>query len=429
MSAAVLPPAAGRLTPRPVLRAVVCAALGVEVLCVLLVATHADPGLVPAARSQDPSWLDGPLPQFGALTSGRFRLLMLAMAVAYAVAVATADALPPAWARRTAWAAIAVAVLAPPLLSGDVFGYLAWARMGVRGMNPYEHAAVDVGRDPVAPFQLWHHGASPYGPLFTLGSYALAPVGVPAGLWAFKALAGAAAVATVEALRRTAAALGDPPGRAVLIFALNPLLLVWGIGGAHNDLLVAAVVSAGILLTVRGRPARGAVALVAASALKFSAVVALPFLLLRPGGGRRPVLAAAGAAGAVAAVTIVAFGPAFLDIGHILGAEQSLVAVHSGPAELARAVGADRVTSAERLVGSAMLAATVAVLAVRVHRGRTGWVAAAGWTYVVLLVTTAWLLPWYIVWLLPFAAAAGQRRLTEATIVLTLLVTMSQMVG
>lgn len=58
---------------------------------------------------------------------------------------------------------------------------------------------MDVGRGPVAPSQLWHHETSPYGPLFTLGSYALAPLGAATGLWALKALAGAAALAAAVA--------------------------------------------------------------------------------------------------------------------------------------------------------------------------------------------------------------------------------------
>ncbi len=54
---------------------------------------------------------------------------------------------------------------------------------------------------------------------------------------------------------------------------------------------------------------------------------------------------------------------------------------------------------------------------VRAWRG-ADWITAAGWTTFALLVTTTWLWPWYIVWLLPLAALADDRRLRVATLLL-----------
>ena len=36
-----------------------------------------------------------------------------------------------------------------------------------------------------------------------------------------------------------------------------------------------------------------------------------------------------------------------------------------------------------------------------------------------LLVTTTWLLPWYVIWALPLAAISGDRKLRLATFALT----------
>ena len=52
-----------------------------------------------------------------------------------------------------------------------------------------------------------------------------------------------------------------------------------------------------------------------------------------------------------------------------------------------------------------ILAPTVAALLVRVYRGGD-WLENAGWASLALLVTTTWLLPWYLVWFLPIAALA-----------------------
>jgi hypothetical protein len=41
---------------------------------------------------------------------------------------------------------------------------------------------------------------------------------------------------------------------------------------------------------------------------------------------------------------------------------------------------------------------------------------------VALLLTTAWLMPWYMAWTLPFAALARDRRLTAVAVALSLLV-------
>ncbi len=41
----------------------------------------------------------------------------------------------------------------------------------------------------------------------------------------------------------------------------------------------------------------------------------------------------------------------------------------------------------------------------------------AGWATLALLLSTAWLLPWYAIWPLPLAAVCGDRRLRAAALV------------
>ena len=75
-----------------------------------------------------------------------------------------------------------ILVLGPPLISQDVFGYLAFARMGaLHGLDPYTHVAAEAPTDPVFQFIGWPFQHSPYGPLFTLASYAMAPLGLAGG--------------------------------------------------------------------------------------------------------------------------------------------------------------------------------------------------------------------------------------------------------
>ena len=46
------------------------------------------------------------------------------------------------------------------------------------------------------------------------------------------------------------------------------------------------------------------------------------------------------------------------------------------------------------------------------------WLTACGWASLVLVATLSWTLPWYIIWLLPFAALSRSRGLRIAAAVL-----------
>jgi hypothetical protein len=65
----------------------------------------------------------------------------------------------------------------------------------------------------------------------------------------------------------------------------------------------------------------------------------------------------------------------------------------------------------------AIFVVTLALMLVRTARERD-WLVPAGWTTFALLATSAWLLPWYAVWLLPLAALGDDRRLRLATLAL-----------
>ena len=112
------------------------------------------------------------------ITPDRFQTLTLIMAASYLAVLFAARALPG----RTLWVTIIAAhlvlLLGPPLISQDVFGYLDFARLGaLHGLDPYTHVAAQVPTDSAYLFVGWPFQNSPYGPLFTLGSYAIAPLG------------------------------------------------------------------------------------------------------------------------------------------------------------------------------------------------------------------------------------------------------------
>ncbi len=421
---------------------------------------------VPARSGGWPGWLAGPLEGLRlGITPTRFQTLTLIMAAGYVAVLLAARTL----SGRALWVTIVTAHLAlllgPPLISQDVFGYLDFARLGaLHGLDPYTHVAAQAPTDPAYLFVGWPFQHSPYGPLFTLASYAIAPLGLAGGLWTLKALAIASSLAAIALVARAAGAEelaehtsargraapeADAPtacGRATgeadtrgfriipkgpaarfaaAFVGLNPVLLVLAVGGAHNDTLLLLALSGALLLTAGANPRfrAGAAALVAGVAIKVSAGLALPFLLLgagRDGSGTRERLRVAGATGVslalLAALGLIGFGShAFGFIG-ALSEQQQLVATHSMPAELARLVGLHGTPSWWR---HCFIAAFVVVFAYALWRTLRGadWRVAAGWSTLALLLSTAWLLPWYAVWLLPLAAVSRDRRLRAATLV------------
>lgn len=380
--------------------------------------------LVPATRGNGyPAWLRGPL-HHGALGADplglkRFWLMMLVLIALYAVVVVCARQLPLPWLLGGVGGLMALMALAPPLLSADVFGYIDFARMGaLHGLSPYTHAPATVLTDPVHPYVGWHSGTTPYGPLFTIASYATALVGVPAALWAFKAVALAGALAIVGLVWACARRLERPPGPAIALVGLNPLLLVYGLGGAHNDLLVMAVAMLGVFLVLRGSERSAGVPLVAAAAIKASSAVIAPFALLASGRRRGMLGAMALTCAGLALLTVLVLGLHGFGFLSNVGHTQKLVATTSVPRQVANLWDATALPGWLRVVALAGAVATTVAMLYRTARG-ADWIAGAGWSTFAVLVGSAWLLAWYVVWLLPLTALTRSRALWMVTIGLT----------
>jgi hypothetical protein len=94
--------------------------------------------------------------------------------------------------------------------------------------------------------------------------------------------------------------------------------------------------------------------------------------------------------------------------------QQDDVALFSFPNQLGEWLGFGGITDGIRALALVTLLAVLAVTLAKTWRGTMPWFEAAGWATAVLLVTSAWLLPWYIVWLLPLAALSADRRLRVA---------------
>jgi uncharacterized membrane protein len=383
---------------------------------------------VPARSGGWPGWLAGPLSGLDLTLPGhRFQTLMLVMCGGYALVLASARALSARSLAATIVLAHVVLALGPPLISQDVFGYVAYARMGVlHGLDPYTHFPSEAPADAVFPFLGWPFQHSPYGPLFTLASYPLAPLGLPASVWVLKALAAATSLAAIALIARTAARMGHSARWAAAFVGLNPVVLALAVGGAHNDTLILLAFATVLALTAAAPPhGRAAAATLAAGiGVKVSAAVLLPFLVLSEPSKRARLSLAATAAltlVALAALGLVGFGVHTVGFLNAVGEQQQLVATHSIPAETARLFGVGTPAHPPTWWRHLFLGLFVLALLVALWRTLRGadWRVCGGWAIVALLLCTSWLLPWYAIWPLPLAAVGGDRRLRAAALVLS----------
>lgn len=326
------------------------------------------------------------------------------------------------------WAIVLIAALhaivfaGPILISTDVFSYIAYARMGVEhGLNPYLHGPAAIASDPVFKYvgHDWLRVATAYGPLYTLLSYPLAPLGVVGALWAMKLEALLASAGTLALTWRCARARGLDPVWAILVVGANPLYVIYGLGGAHNDVIMMLAMMAAVALTVAPgatkRSEAGAAAAVVAGALVKATVAALlPFMLL----SRRrlaPILGTVGAVVIGGLAGYLAFGIHGIDLVAALNRDAAFVSSDSFAVEIAHLFGKPGVFPIDHDLLKAGLVIIVLHLLWRTWRGYD-WVAASGWALLAISVTSTWLLAWYILWPLPLAVVTRDRRLLAATL-------------
>ena len=262
-----------------------------------------------------------------------------------------------------------------------------------------------------------------------------------------KAIAGASVFGISALVAKMATWRGVNPLRAAAFVALNPLVLVHVVGGAHNDGLTMLLATLAVAAILGGREAAGGAALVAAVATKLSAAFLAPFALLgttgrndksqsatgltvnsaasnRPvGGGNwslRPVerllLGLLAAALAIGGAAYLAFDWHWLHGFGLAGENQSRTSHLSIPTTVARISGLG--PGSVRLAAALLFAALVIYLLAWTWRGGD-WVRAAAWVAFALLIATAWLLPWYLLWPLPLAAISRDRTLQLLTLLLT----------
>jgi Glycosyltransferase family 87 len=422
--------------PRPQIRIgrrtahLALAALIFSTLLVVLVAVGGPSVLVPRSTLAFPGWDAGPLaglvPRL--LTDPKavgigFSLVLLAMVLAYGVALAAVRMFSMRTLAFTVLALHLILLLSPPLQLNDIFNYIGFAHLGgLHQLNPYQHTIKQETFDPVFQFASWANLRSPYGPLFSALMYPLAFMPLPVAYWTLKVITVALSLGLITLVWQCARQLGRDPRFAVILVALNPIYLVYAVGGFHNDFFMLVPMLGAVSLLLNGRDRSAGAILMLAVAVKFTAVLLLPFLLIAAATRPRRLRVVLGAG--LAAVPLIALSLAMFGLSiPNLAQQSSLLTDFSIPNVVGTLIGAG---GGAPLLLKAAIVGVVLVVAYQLYRGRD-WLAGAGWSTVALMASLSWLMPWYVIWVLPLAALSSSVRLRRTAVALTVFLIVSFM--
>jgi alpha-1,6-mannosyltransferase len=173
-----------------------------------------------------------------------------------------------------------------PLFSRDIYSYLAQGTIAHLGLSPYRFAPAVLGHlgqhhvlSAVDPF--WRHQTAPYGPLF------LGVISLIVGVTGSHLVAGALLIRAFDLLGlvllavfvpRLARNAGADPTRALWLAVACPLVLLQLVAPAHNDLLMAGLMVAGVTVAMDGHPRLGIAVCALAATVKLPALVAVAFI-------------------------------------------------------------------------------------------------------------------------------------------------------
>ncbi len=338
-------------------------------------------------------------------------------------------------------------LVAAPLFSRDVYSYLAIGSMMEHGHNPYDSGPYDTlgDADPYA-HQVdvrWQHTPSPYGPVYLLvaqGVVKIAGDNVIVGTLAQRLVELLGVALIVWALPRLARICGVDPVAALWLGALNPLVLFHLIGGGHNEALMLGAMLAGLVIAWEHSLTGGVVLIALAVGIKATAGMALAFLVimlaLRAGGRWRDLFRWAAHVGAIAVVTFAAFtwvagvGVGWLAALTAPGSVRSFLSVSTtlgvgaGQAGLLLGLGDHTQAALDVMQPVGTVIGTVIAVAImwQCWQRRLNPVLGLGIAMGAFVMLSPVIQPWYLLWAaLPLAAATSDWRYRSATIVLTVL--------
>ncbi|MCU1363065.1 MAG: hypothetical protein JWM55_893 [Acidimicrobiaceae bacterium] len=324
-------------------------------------------------------------------------------------------------------------ILAPPIFSRDVFSYAAQGEMTAHNVSPYLYGPYTLGDAsnaytlPVDP--VWSNTPAPYGPGFLSIDGFIDRVSFHHELWTIVGLRILEVIAVIVigfGVTMLAKGLNRDPGEAFVLAAMNPLVLLTLIGGAHNDALMTGFLVLGLGLAVQRRPVWALFFVALATSIKAPAAIGLAFIAWNwhpPGVSFtqrvRPFAVGAVVAAAVLGVATLLAGFGFGWVGNLLsnGTVRSWAAPATGAGmaitNTLHALGAHSIELASVLSVTRFLGFVTAVLFtlwLLWHSEQRGWVRSLGLALLLFVVLGPVVQPWYLAWGLVILAVSYQGR-------------------
>jgi hypothetical protein len=333
------------------------------------------------------------------------------------------------WWMLLLWAA--PMIVAPPLFSRDVFSYAAQGEMTHLHLSPYFLGPFSLGSTPyVNPVDpLWGNTPAPYGPFFLWMDGIIDRLTRPdllATVVGLRLLEVFAVVMIGYGVVVLARGLGRDSGEAFVLSALNPLVLLTLIGGAHNDAIMAGFLVVGIALAVKRHPIWGLIFISCATAIKAPAALGLAFVAWNWLGPRvairqrlRPIaIASLVAAATLGFWTLVAgFGFGWVDNLLSNGTVRSWAAPATGVGmaitNTIHALGLHSLSLASVLSVTRFIGLMIAVAFTLWLLWRSedrGWVRSLGLALILFVELGPVVQPWYLAWGLILLAASYEGR-------------------
>lgn len=320
--------------------------------------------------------------------------------------------------------------LGPPLLSNDVYSYVAQGEMASRGIDPSSVGPVELGRndftsgaDPV-----WRSAPAPYGPVAVFAARSAVEIAghdQVAAISVYRVIVWLAVVMAAIGIGLIAVGNGLSAAVAIAIGIGNPIMILHVIGGVHNDALMFGFLALGLAAAQRDRKKLAVALITAATAVKLPAAIGLLYLGWCWRGAvatwkERVVSTVAVFASAAAAIVVgcflVGLGPGWItalkSTGKVNDTYSPTTKIGFSIAEILNAIGLNvdgqLLASGVRALG--LLATAVIAFVMLMRSPRVGFIKATGVMLVayVLLGPVIW--PWYLVTGFALLAACGLGR-------------------
>lgn len=331
-------------------------------------------------------------------------------------------------------------MIVAPLFSRDAYSYVAQGELMAHHLNPYVYGPKVLGvstqftrlTDP-----LWQQVTSPYGPMFlTLAGWIVVLSGHSplAAVEGMRVLALFGTVLFVFAIPVIAKSFKRDAATAFALAALNPLILLHLVAGAHNDALMLGLLCLGYAMHRKGYHVAGILCCAFAALVKVPAILGAIYIgweWIGPRATSRERVRPLATALAISVVTMVAISEGLgLGWGWISGLSnpdtvRSWLDPATGVAlflgHLVGAVGLGNHTHVLLTIcrGSALLLAVVISLWLLWNSQRIGTLRALGFTLLAFVVLSPVVQPWYAAWGFVMLAPIARRRMRRVVMFLS----------